>query len=373
MNWKYLPIVFLAGTIVALSTLETPACGLRHSSCCSVATDCCAPPPCAPVAPPAPVKMKVMVTEYKREEYDATRTVMKLMSKEEKFMAEKCEWVPVEKKVMVTRNICTPKTKEVEVKRWVCQPVTKEVEVVRCAAKQFEEEREVIRCELVRTEEEREVTRWICKRIPVTTTVTRMVDVGGTYECRPVACGNYSSGSGHRCGLFRRHGGGCGDCGPSCGEVVMTTVYVPKLEAKEFKVESFETKMEQLTEKIKFLVCRPVEKKEKVKVVVWKPVEWKEKVMVTTSQMIEKTEKVMVTYNEMTAETKEETIKVLEMKRTPVEMTRTVCFWAPVEEKYKACKLTPVTVEKEILVYPTGCGSDYGGYSDSPRHGLFRR
>jgi len=373
MNCKYLPVVLLAGTILVVSTTETAAHGLRSRPCGAVAGGCgdcaMAPAPCAPA--PAPVMQKVMVTEYQREEYEATVKVWKTFTKEEKYTAYKCEVTPVKKKVMVTHYNMVPHEVERVVVRCEWQPVTVEVPVTRCVWVSVEEERNVIRCEYVPKEEEREVTRYEMKTTPVTTSVNRCVDKGGHYECREVAC---STGGGRHGLLHRRHE----DCG--CPPPVsLVSVYVPNYVTEQVPVTTYQTVCVPHTEKVKVTVYQRVEKPEKVKVMVRKLQEVKETVKVTRCQLIEKKENVKMTVYECVAKPVEEEVTVYESKTTPYEMTRMVCYTAPVEEKVKAIRYVPKTVEKEVAVYPTTCAApcaDHGYVSDcggGRRHGLFRR
>jgi hypothetical protein len=364
MNWKHLPVVLLAGTILVVGTTTAPAHGLRSGSCAPVASECAMP--CAPA--PAPVMQKVMVTEYQREEYDTTVKVWKTFTKEEKYTAYKCEVVPVARKVMVTHYVTVPKVVERVVTRCEMQPVTVEVPVTRCVMVPTEEERTVIRCEYVPTVEEREVTRYEAKTTPVTSYVNRCVDKGGHYECREVAC---STGGG-RHGLFHRRHEDC-DCPPP---VSLVSVYVPNYVTEQVPVTTYQTVCVPVKERVKVTVYQRVEKPEKIKVTVCRLQEIKETVKVTRCQLIERKETVKVTVYECMPQTKEETITVCESKMTPYEMTRTVCYTAPTEEKVKAVRYIPKTVEKEIAVYPTTCaspcGDNYGSDCGGRRHGLFR-
>src|SRR5260221_13808968 len=93
--------------LVAVGVLVASQASVRAGECVL-----CGPAPCAP----APmVTKKVMVTEYKPQPYETTRTVYKTEYKEEKFTAYKCENVTEEKIRKVTVNKIVPVTKDQEV------------------------------------------------------------------------------------------------------------------------------------------------------------------------------------------------------------------------------------------------------------------
>ncbi len=384
MNWKHLPVVVLAGTILVLGTSATSAHGLRSRGCGAVVGNCggyameCAPCASAPAPAPAPVMQKVMVTEYQREEYETTVTVWQTQTKEEKYTAYRCETVAVPKKVMVTHYNMVPKEVERVVTRCEVQPVVVEVPVTRCVWVPTEVERTVVRCNYVPTEVEREVTRYEMKTTPVTTTVSRCVEQGGHYECREVPC--VGNDGGRRHGLLHRRHEDCG-CAP---QVSVVSVYVPNYVTEQVPVTTYQTVCVPHTEKVKVTVYQRVEKPETIKVTVNQMKVINETVKVTRCQLVEKKENVKMTVYECVATPVEETITTYESKTTPVEMTRMVCYQAPVEQKVKAVRYVPKTVEREVAVYPQTCGApcggDYGyanygsgGCEGGRRHGLFRR
>jgi hypothetical protein len=346
MNWKSICVIVLAGTIVFALTPNTPAHGLRGSGAASYC-DCMppCPPPCAPAAP---VTRKVLVTEFYPEEYEATVKVWKTFSKEETYKTTRCEMVPVEKTRTVTYYKMVPKTVETTVTK--CEWVTEM------------QDRVVVRYECEVTMEDRDVTHWVTKSIPVTTEVTRCVDKGGHYECREVPCP--SSGGTSSRGLFHRRRGCGNDCGCECAPAMMVvSVYVPNIVAEKVQVTVMQTKCEAVTEKVKVPVRHLVEKKETVKVPVCRLVETKVPVKVTV--------------NECVAVPTEEKYTVWQANMVPVEAKRMVCWCEPVDQKVKAVRWIPKTVEKEVVCAPPPPCGDCGGYSDcgggGRRCGLLRR
>src|SRR5262249_40201780 len=172
MKWKSLPVVLLAGAILTVASTETSAHGPGGFS-----GDCGSP--CAmPCAAPYPMTQKVLVTEYRPEQYEATRTVLRTFSKEEKFTAYKCEVVPTPKKQMVTYYTSVPKTQEEPVVRWEGVPTTEERVASRWECVPTTEERVVVRWECVPTTEERVVSRW--ESVPTTVEVPVV-----RWECVP--------------------------------------------------------------------------------------------------------------------------------------------------------------------------------------------
>jgi hypothetical protein len=260
----------------------------------------CPPVPCAP-APAPVVKKKVMVTEYKPQPYETTRTVYKTEYKEEKFTAYRCENVTEQKTRMVTVNRVFPVTVNQEVTRYECVP----------------------------TQEEKTITRYVVKQVPVQQTVSRCVDAGGHYECKEVPCGGRKAR-----GCFRHRGCDCCDDYPPPTKTV--SVYVPNYKTVQTPVTVMKCVTEPVTEKVK----------------------------VTVNKMVAKKETIKVTRYECKPETHEEKYTVCSVKRTPYEATRKVAVCVPVQEKVTLMRMVPVQVEKEVVVSACatccddGCGSD---------------
>jgi len=276
--------------------------------CCAVTAHA---QPCPP-APCATVTKKVLVTEYKMEPYEATRTVMKTEWKDEKYTAYKCEMVPQEHTYYVVYCKSVPVEKEVEVIHFECVP-----EVV-----------------------DKKVTRLVVKCVPVEKEVTRCVDAGGHYECREVPCQPERHGLLHR--LCHKD-----DCEEECMQVRVVSVYVPKMVTVKDKVMVMKRVCEPVTETIKVTILKPIEKKEKVK----------------------------ITVCETKTETKEEKCTIYVPKTTPYEATRKVAVCTPVQEKVKLYRCVPVQVEKEVtcVVAAPTCECPCTHSSGHRRLGLFHR
>jgi hypothetical protein len=177
-------------------------------------------------------------------------------------------------------------------------------------------------------------------------------------------------------GLLHRH-----SCASECAPAVtVVSVYCPNYVTTQVPVTTYQTVCTPVTEKVKVTTYKMLQKPETIKVTVNKMTEVKETVKVMRCQTVEKKETVKVTHYECVPETKEESYTVYETKTTPVEMTRTVCFTAPVEQKVMATRYVAKMVEKEVAVCtPTysscstcaapasTCGSKHHGL------GLFRR
>jgi len=386
MNWKYLPVVLLAGTIVVFTTSQSSAFGLR-SSCGQVASCGCAPVPtcAAPCATPCATPVttqKVMVTVYEMVTYDTTVKVCKTVSKPEKYTAYKCEIIPVMKKRTVLVNSMVPKTIETTVTRCEWVNVVENVVVTKCICTPVKEERTIIRTECVPVVEERTVTRYVTKCEPVTTMVSRCVDKGGHYECREVACSTGCGTTSHRGGLFHRHGSCDCDCAPVCAPATTTvSCYVPNLVTEMVPVTTYRNVCTPVTEKVKVTVYKQIQKPEKVMVTVNKYSEVKETVPVTRCKQVMKTEKVPCTVYECVQTPKEETYTVYEQKMTPYEAERLVYSTIYEDVKVKATRCVPKTIEKEVVVSTSACGSCGGGCGSytsdcggcGHRHGLLRR
>ena len=378
MTWKYLPVVVLAGAILAVSSSDASALGLRKHSCGAVAGGCgeyaAAYAPCeTPYAPPAPVATKRIVTEYVPEEYNTTVTVYETKTKEEKYTAYRCETVAVPKKVMVTYYKSVPREVERPVVRYEQVQVPEKVVVTRCVPVQVPVERTVMRCVSQPEEVVRDVTRYVTSSVPVTTYVSRCVDKGGHYECREVPCGGGGNG---RHGLFRHRHDDCCECPPP---VMTVSVYVPNYVTEQVPVQTYRTVCTPVTEKVKMTIYKTVQVPEKITVMVCQLQEVKETVTVMRCQLVEKKETIRQTIFECVAVPKEETVTYYESKMVPFEASRMVCVSVPVEKTVKAVRYKPV--EKEIMVYESPCtdyGAGYGcgGYTSSccsgRRHGLFR-
>lgn len=285
------------GAAVAVLAMALPAQAHHRRGCggCETAS-CAAVAGCAPTC--EVVKKKVMVTEWLPEEYEATRTVYKTDYKDEKYTAHKTDWINEERTRKVTTYKNVPETKDVVVSRWECVP----------------------------TEEERTITRCVKKTIQVTEKVKRTVDKGGHYECREVLCRQR-----HSC-FLHRHDCGCDACqAEACAPATRTVqVYVPNCVTEEVPVTYNKCVWEPVTEKVKCTVYKRVEKKETVKV--------------TTCKCV--------------AETHDEKYTVKVPKTTSYEATRKVAVCTPVTEKYKATRMVPKQVEREVTcrVYQ-GCDS----------------
>jgi hypothetical protein len=275
--------------------------------------------PCAPApycaAPGGVLTRKVLVTEYTPQQYEATRTVYKTEYKEEKFTAYRCEVVPQERTRQVTSYKMVPVTRDQVVTRYECVPV----------------------------EEERSVVRNVVTSKPVTQMVTRCVDAGGRYECREVSCGAMSPGCGRR-GLFRRRSACVDACAPATR---MVSVYVPNYVTEQVPVTAVRHVVEQVSEKVKVTVYKPVARQETLKV--------------TTYQCVPETREV------------KETVYVT--KQVPYEATRKVASCVPVQEKVTLTRLVPVTAEKEVTITVGGFCGDCGPVTGCGRRagGLFRR
>jgi hypothetical protein len=267
---------------------------------------------------------KILVTEYRPQQYEATRITCKLEYKDEKYTAYKTEVVAEPKTRVVTYYEQVMKTREVQVVRYECVAVPEERTVVRNIV--------------------------VCK--PVKKTITRTVDVGGHYECREVPCGPPPS-CGMRHGLFHRRHGGCGECAPACGPATTTvSVYVPHCVTETVEVTVPQNVIEQVTEKV----------------------------TVVTHKLIEKKETVTVPYCDLVKKEREENYTVYSTKVTPYEAVRKVAYTVEVPEKVICTRLVAVQVEKEVTVQvPSTCGFDAGygtdcGYAGGRHHGrLFHR
>lgn len=226
--------VLLAGlaVVVSASSARADGCG----------TPC--PPPCGPaVGGPAYVTQKVLVTEYRAEQYEGTVTRYKTEYKDEKYTYYKCETTPQEMTRKVTYYKTVPVTTDQVVTRYECQPVT----------------------------EERTVTRAYVSCKPVQQMVTRTVDKGGSYVCQTVVCG------------YTRTCDGC------CVPVTRTVqTYVPNCVTEQVAVTVMQNVVEHKTEKVNVTSYKTVAKQETVKVTTYQcqaePRE--EKYTVYTSKMV---------------------------------------------------------------------------------------
>src|SRR5262249_39936996 len=116
MSWKIVGKAFVATVVVAALAVPCQAGGLfrgRHGSCCAPACgDCggCAAP-CAPSCAPTYSTQKVMVTEWKPEQYEATRTVYKTEWKEEAYTYYTCERIAQKMTRTVNYTESVPETR----------------------------------------------------------------------------------------------------------------------------------------------------------------------------------------------------------------------------------------------------------------------
>jgi hypothetical protein len=241
----------------------------------------------------APAMKTVYVTECRSETYEATRTVCKTFTKEEKYTAYKEICVPEER----TRTCTVYHRVPEERTEWV----TKCVEVPTC--------------------EDRVVYHHVTKCVQVTEMCRKCVDKGH-YECQEVECGPT---------LWERFQKACKhDCCDTCCEAKhyrTKKVWVPCMVTEEYPVCKTKKITECVPEHVKVNVCKKVMTKEAVKVTCWKCV----------------------------PENKVEKFTVQVKKCVPFEATRTVCYTAPVVEKYTATRMVPYTVAKQVPACDSGC------------------
>jgi hypothetical protein len=257
-----------------------------------------------------------MVTEWKPEQYEGTRTVYKTEWKEENYTYYTCERVAQKMTRTVNYTESVPETHDVVVSRWECVP----------------------------TQEERTVTRYTTVQKPYTYNTTRCVDKGGQYETREVACHTGGCGGcGHGRRFGRRHGGcggcgGCGDCGGCAPTTTTVSVYVPNYVTETVPVTVMRTE------------CVPHQ----------------EKVMVTVNRMVEKKETVKVTTYRCVVKSRPEEYTVWTTHNVPHQGTRKVPICVPSTEKVMLTRMVPVQVEREVTVCTSACGGggECGGCGD---------
>jgi len=267
----------------------------------------CPPPPCGPIV------KKILVTEYRCQPYEATRTTYRTEYVPEKFTAYRTEVTPVERTrtVMVCQTV--PETRDVQ-RKWV---------------------------EMVSTPEERTVTRCVTNYKPETVMVSRCVDQGGHYECREVPCESGHAGR-HGLGLFRH---GRQDCeAPAPPPTRVVSVYVPNLVTEQVPTQVMRAVTEQVSEKVQVMVSKPVER-----------------------SAVEK----VTTYRTVTVP-REEKFTAYECKQVPYEATRMVPHTVPVQEKVTLTRMVPVQVEREIVCAPPAPTPECAPV-EGRGHGLFRR
>jgi len=161
--------------------------------------------------------------------------------------------------------------------------------------------------------EDRTVTKNVWSTQTVTEMCTKTIDKGH-YECYQVErCPNCFEKlrDGHKCC--------CTPCYYSTKKC-----WVPCLETCSYPVTKCIKVCTPVTEVIKVTVCKPV-----------------------TEQIT-----VKVNFSKCVPELKTETYTVLVPKCVPVACVRKVAICVPVVEKYTACKMVPVTVEKEVVCTP---------------------
>ncbi len=331
----------IRSAVLAVLALAGAAVTAQAQPCSPCPTPCSTP--CMPTC--TTMTKRIMVTEYRQEPYETTRTSYKTEWQDQPYTAFKCELVPENHTRTVTFYTTVPVTKNVDVTHYECVAVP--------------EQRQVTRYECVAVPEQRQVTRYVTSSVPVQHMVSRCVDAGGSYECREVACGG-GGGGGSSCGspkhgLFRRHSrsGGCGECAESCAPATTTvSVYVPHYTTVQEAVTVMQTVCNPVTETITVNVNRMVPKTETI--------------TVTTYKTVPKTVSVPVTTYECRPGTREEHYVTYTQKTTPVPMTRRVAVCVPVTERVTAFRCVPFQVEKEVTytVY-TGCDTGCGGGYDS--------
>jgi hypothetical protein len=277
MVWQRTRFALLAGAIVAVAAHTARA---------------------AEEAKPAPVKEEfctIKVTECVPETYTATRTVYKMVSREEKYTAYKCESVPVEQTRTCTVYKRVAEVKTVNRNYWVCTPVVEEKTVLRpCYST-------------------RQVTKMVCK-----------TEDHGHYECREVPC--HWKACAHKLRHCCRKSDCCEPCCP------------PPTRTKKVWVPC------KVTVQVPVTVCE--------RVCEMKPVVCK----VCTYKRELKTEACQVTCWKCVPETRVEKYTCLVTRRVPYQATRTVCVCVPHEEKVTCTRMVARVVEKKVPVV-TACAS----------------
>lgn len=320
---------------------------------------------------------KVMVTEYKTEQQERTRTIYERVPVQVEQERTYTVMVPEQHTKQVKYYVCVPTVHQVEQKYYVCVPNRKQVEQTYTVMVPHVEERTGTRmvCEAYQEQVMRKVTRdlghWETQTVEVPCATVSACDSGCHRSVRR--------------GLFRRRcGRGCSPCVSTsccspCGtsecapatRTVCKRVWVPNVVTEE--VPCTVTRYRQVPQEYKYhvTVCKPEQRTRSVTVCHYTREERTRTVNVTRYHREERTKD--VTYTVCVPHQKTDKVMVTTYKCEPKEITETVTVCVPhqveKEVEVKVCKMVEQIVQVAV---EKACGEDYVARCCRPRRcGLF--